>query len=443
MKISSCDFSAFFLPSKRDVLLAAAWLTLTLLSCKTSQLEASDWPQFRGPDGQGHALTDGLPLRWSETENVVWKVPVPGLGWSSPVIFENQIWLTSSDEAGRSLSALCYDKLTGAQLHQVEVLTTETPGPHHPQNGFASPTPVLDDERVYVHFGPRGTACLNREGKILWKNADYQYEAFQGAASSPILHGDLLILTCDGTDDQFLVALDKRTGEEVWKTQRQHLEEAASRFPAESIMSKIAKMAYSTPLIQTINGVDQLVSSGADHVAAYDVSTGKELWWMPYVGFSQVARPSYGNGLFYIVGSVAQDQFCVFAVQPGTGQLTSNQLIWQRSKGVAHVPSPILVDKRLYIMDNSGVAACLDALTGEEIWKERIGGNFDASPIEAGGQIYYVSRDGVTTVLDAGPDFKVRSTNELEGTFKASPAVSSGAIFLRSDTHLYRLESRD
>ncbi len=413
-----------------------------MLLCQAPRLQALDWPQFRGPDGQGHAESNQLHLSWSETENVVWKVPVPGQGWSSPVIAGNQIWLTSSDEAGRSLSALCYDRQNGEQLHQVEVLTTETPGPHHPQNGFASPTPVLDDERVYVHFGPRGTACLSRDGKILWKNTDYQYEAFQGAASSPILHGDLLFLTCYGTDNKFLVAFNKRTGEEVWKTQRQHLEEAASRFPAESIMSKIAKMAYSTPLIQPINGIDQLISSGADHVAAYDVASGKELWWMPYIGFSQVARPSYGNGLFYVVGSIAQDQFCVFAVQPGTGKLTEDQLIWQRSKGVAHVPSPMLVDQQLYIMDNSGVAACLDALTGEEIWKERIGGNFDASPIEAGGHVYYVSRDGVTTVLDSGRAFKVLSTNELEGTFKASPAVSGEAIFLRSDTHLYRLEQQ-
>jgi outer membrane protein assembly factor BamB len=423
-------------------LLASASTATVLLLWHPQPLHASDWPQFRGPDGQGHAAPDKLPIKWSETENVVWKVPVPGQGWSSPVILGNQIWMTAADEKGRTLSALCFDKQTGEQLHQIEVLTTEAPGPHHPQNGFASPTPVLDAERVYVHFGPRGTACLNREGEVLWKNTQYKYEAFQGAASSPILHGDLLILTCDGTDHQFLVALNKRTGEEVWKTQRQHLEEAASRFPAETIMSKIAKMAYSTPLIQSVNGVDQLVSSGADHVAAYDVNTGKELWWMPYVGFSQVARPSYGNGLFYVVGSVAQDQFCVFAVRPGNGKLGAEELIWQRSKGVAHVPSPILVQQRLYIMDNSGVAACLDALTGEELWKERIGGNFDASPIEAGGHVYYVSRDGVATVLDSGRDFRVLSSNELDGTFKASPAVSDGAIFLRSDTHLYRIEQR-
>jgi outer membrane protein assembly factor BamB len=249
-----------------------------------------------------------------------------------------------------------------------------------------------------------------------------------------------LILTCDGTDHQFLVALEKQTGKTVWKQPRAHLENAAARHAEGSVMARIAKMAYSTPLIQDVDGSPQLISNVADHVAAYDLKTGQEIWWMPYVGFSQVARPSYGNELFYVVGSVAQDQFCVFAIRPGKGKLQDDQLAWQCSKGIAHVPSPLLVGRELYVIDNGGVASCLDALTGEVLWRERLGGNYDASPIEVRGRIYYLSRDGKMTVLAAGRSCKVLAANQLEGTFKASPAISGRALFLRSETDLYRIE---
>jgi len=395
---------------------------------------SADWPQFRGPDGQGHSEAKGIPIEWSETKNVAWKKPVPGEGWSSPVIAAGQIWMTSAHHGGKSLHAVGLDLKTGRLLYDVEVLTTQDTGPKHRLNGFASPTPVLDGERVYVHFGPRGTVCLDTAGRILWRNTEFKYNVIQGAASSPILHRGLLILTCDGIDHQFLVALDKRTGKVKWKQPRAHLEAAAKKRP-------IAKMAYSTPLIQPINGVPQLVCSGADHVAAYNPKTGREIWWMPYDGFSIVGRPSYGNDLFYIVGSIRQDHFCVFAVKPGKGKLRDDQRVWQFSTGIGHVPSPLLVGKEIFAVHDGGVAACIDALTGKELWRERLGGNHDASPIEIRGRIYFVNREGKTTILAAGRKHKVLATNQLKGTFKASPAVADGALFLRSDTHLYRIES--
>jgi len=396
---------------------------------------SADWPQFRGPDGQGHSDQEGVPIHWSEEKNVAWKSTVPGEGWSSPVIARNQIWMTSATDEGKSLHAICFDETSGQLLHNVEVLQTDDPGPRHKTNGYASPTPVLDGKHVYVHFGPRGTVCLDTAGKIIWKNTEFKYNAFQGAGSSPILHEDLLILTCDGTDNQFLAALDKRTGKTQWQQPRAHLEAAARKRP-------IAKMAYSTPLVQSINGVPQLVSTGADHVAAYDLQTGKEIWWMPYDGFSIVCRPSYGNGLFYVVGSVSQDHFCVYAVRPGAGKLREDQVVWQRSKGIAHVPSPLLAGRELFVIDNGGVAACVNALTGKEHWRERLGGNYDASPIKIRGRIYFCSRDGKTTVLSAGKEFERLATNQLDETFRASPAVADGALFLRSDTHLYRIEEK-
>ena len=400
----------------------------------------ADWPQFRGPDGQGHSDQRGVPIHWSEEKNVAWKSAVPGKGWSSPVIAGNQIWMTSAEAGGKSLRAICFDKSSGQLLHNVEVLQPGEPGPRHKLNGFASPTPVVDGKHVYVHFGPRGTVCLDTAGKIIWKNTKLKYNAFQGAASSPILQGELLILTCDGTDKQFLAALDKRTGKTKWRQPRAHLEAAARKDAASPPARRIAQMAYSTPLVQSIRGAWQLVSTGADHVAAYDLTTGKEIWWMPYDGFSLVCRPSYGNGLFYVVGSVSQNHFCVYAVRPGKGKLREDQIVWKLSKGIAHIPSPLLVGKELFVVDNAGVATCVDALTGKEHWRKRLGGNYDASPIEVLGRVYFCSREGKTTVLLSGKEFKTLATNPLKGTFKASAAVDDGALFLRSDTHLYRIE---
>lgn len=413
-------------------------ITLSLLIFFSSpDLRSADWPQFRGPDGQGHSEAKGIPVQWSEEKNITWKTAVPGQGYSSPVIAGNQIWMTSSQEGGKSLHAVCLDKITGKLLHDVEVLGTEDAGPKHRLNGYASPTPVLDGKHVFVHFGPRGTACLDSAGKIIWKNIQFEFNVIQGAASSPILHGDLLILTCDGIDHQFIVALDKYTGKLKWKQPRAHLEAAAKVTNPDH---GVNKMAYSTPLIQTINGKPQLICSGAFHSAAYNPATGKELWWFPYTGYSIVARPSYGNGLFYVVGSIRQDHFCVFAVKPGQGELKADQRVWQFSTGIGHVPSPILVGKELYVVSDGGVAACLDALNGKELWRERLGGNQDASPIEIRGRIYFCNREGKTTVIAASRQFNKLASNQLKGVFKASPAIADGALFLRSDTHLYRIE---
>ena len=411
-------------------------LCLTSLACLLATVRlAADWPQFRGPDGQGHSDQKGIPIHWAEGENITWKTAVPGEGWSSPVIAGNQVWMTSSEAGGKSLHAICIDKRSGKLLHNVEVLTPEDAGPHHRLNGYASPTPVLDGERVFVHFGPRGTACLNIDGSILWKNTEFAYNVIQGGASSPILHGDLLILTCDGIDKQFIAALDKRTGKVKWKQPRAHLERADA-----AAQRTISRMAYSTPLIQAVDGKLQLICSGAFHSAAYDPESGKELWWFPYTGFSIVGRPSYGNGMFYIVGSIRQDHFCVFAVRPGKGKLRDDQIVWQISRSIPHVPSPLLVGNEIFIVHDGGVATCVNALTGKPHWRERLGGNHDASPVEIRGRIYFCNREGKTTIVAADSAFQILATNQLKGTFKASPAVTDGALFLRSDTHLYRIE---
>ncbi|MAD22640.1 MAG: hypothetical protein CMO44_00525 [Verrucomicrobiales bacterium] len=408
---------------------------LLILSALIPCFMKADWPQFRGPDGQGHSKEKNVPLEWSDEKNVKWKMAVPGKGFSSPVIFNKQIWMTSAENEGKSLHAICLDKTSGKLIHNIKVITTDNPGPLHRLNGYASPTPAIDKEHVFVHFGPRGTACLNKKGEVIWKNTNLDYNVIQGGASSPILHNDVLFLTCDGIDFQFLVALEKQTGKVIWKQDRGHLEAAAQK-------RAIAKMSYSTPLIQSVGGTNQLVCSGADHVASYNINDGKEIWWMPYNGFSIVGRPSYGNSLFYVVGSIRQDHFCIYAIQPGKGQLKNKQIKWKYSKGVPHVSSPILVDTEIYFVHDGGVASCLNAITGELIWNERLGGNYDASPIEIQNRLYFLNREGKTTVLSAGKKFDKLATNQLKGTFKASPAVADEALFLRSDTHLFRIEKK-
>jgi outer membrane protein assembly factor BamB len=418
--------------SKVNTTVRLTSLSLLVLLLVSARLSA-DWPQFRGPDGQGHSNAKGVPLHWDETKNVTWKTAIPGKGWSSPVISGNQIWVTTAHAEGKSLHAVCVDRTSGEILHDVEVLQTDDPGPRHAQNGFASPTPVLDGTHVFVHFGPHGTVCLDTDGKRVWENTEFDFALLHGSASSPILHGNLLILSCEGSDQQFLVALNKQTGTVKWREPRQH-------FKAPAKETSIAKMSYSTPLVSVVNGVAQLVSTSADHVAAYDVETGKEIWWMPYDGFSMVPRPSFGNGLFYIVGSVRVGQNAVYAIRPGKGQLRDEQLAWQHSIGASYIPSPLLVGKELFVVRDGGVATCLDAMTGEEHWKKRLGGNFCASPIEVRGRIYVYNQEGKALVLAAGKQFKILATNKLDGTFRASPAVAGRALFLRSDTHLYRIE---
>ena len=407
-------------------------LILLLFSLEPVLL-AANWPQFRGRDGQGHSDADGVPLEWSETKSVVWKTRIPGSGWSSPVVSGRQIWMTTATEEGRSLRAVCVDRETGELLYNKEVFRPKDPGSHHKQNGFASPTPVIEGDRVYVHFGPRGTACLDTRGKPLWTNTELEFAALQGAASSPVLHNELLILTCDGTDQQFVAALDKYTGDVKWKTPRTHLLEASRDHP-------IAGMSYSTPLVIEVDGIAQLVSTGADCVSAYNVQTGEEIWWFQYEGFSLVPRPSFGNGLVYVVGSIKLDRHAVYAIGPGKGQILDEDVVWSCSEGIPHVPSPLLVGQELFVIHDLGVATCFDALTGKVHWKERLGGNYRASPVEVHGRIYFCDQEGHTHVLAAGKEFNELATNTLDGTFLASPAVAGQAMFLRNDTWLYRIE---
>ena len=416
---------------RRLQLFLAFSLTLATGTGSRGGVRAEEWPEFRGPTGQGHSAEHDIPFEWSESRNVVWKTPLPGAGWSSPVVAGGRVWLTSAvkDRNGGSLRALAYDIATGRELVNTEVFRVRSVDPLNPKNTRASPTPILDGDRVYVHFGADGTAALTTAGEILWKTK-LDYESQHGDGGSPALYGDLLILNCDGDDVAFVVAIEKQTGKTRWKTAR--------RQPS--------AQAYSTPLVIRTGDRDEVISVGAYRATAYDPTTGREIWRVSYPvrfpdGFSNVMRPVYGAGLLFISGGFNIPSF--IAVRPdGTGDVTRTHVAWTLMRGAPLTPSPLVVGNDLYLVSDSGIALCLDARTGETYWQRRLNGNYSASPVFADGRIYFLSEEGTATVIAPGHQFRELASNRLDGYTLASIAVSNGSIFIRSDTHLYRIATR-
>ena len=383
-----------------------------------------DWPQFRGPGGQGQSSERGLPVEWSESKNVAWKVAVPGRGWSSPVVAAGRVWLTTAtaEKKETSLRLLAFAVETGRPIVDVEVFRLRESALPNAKNSHASPTPIVDGDRIYVHFGAEGTAALSAAGAILWKTR-LPYQSQHGNGGSPELAGDLLIVNCDGFDDSFVVALDTRTGKTRWRTGR--------RQPY--------SQAYSTPLAIRAADRDQIVSVGAFNALAYDPQTGKEIWRVGYPeGFSNVPRPVYGAGLVFITTGFQQPS--LLAVRPdGKGDVTKTHVAWTLSRGAPLTPSPLLAGDELYVVTDNGIASCLDARTGAVRWQQRLGNSFSASPVLADGRIYFLDEDGRTTVIAPGPTFAPLAVNTLDGATLASMAVAAQSFFLRTATHLYRI----
>ncbi len=393
-------------------------------------VHANDWPEFRGPTGQGHASNASVPLEWSETKNVAWKTPIPGLGWSSPVIADGRLWITTAivdADAGSSLRLLAYDVATGANTLDVEVFDSSEVSPLNPKNSLASPTPVLDPdgERVYVHFGATGTAAVSTAGDVIWRT-QFPYISQHGNGGSPILYQDLLIVSIDGYDTAYLVAVDARTGEERWR----------------SIRPDPVSQAYSTPIAIRVGGRDQIVNVSAFRTTGHDPGTGVEVWSVDYPnGFSNVPRPVFGHGLVYL--STGFQTPALLAVRAdGTGDVTRSHVAWRLRRGAPLTPSPILVGNELYVVSDFGIGTCVDALTGEIHWQERIGGNHSASPTFVDGRIYFQNEEGVTVVVEPGTEYRELARNQLDGFTLASMAVSDGALFIRTDAHLYRIEEQ-
>lgn len=408
-------------------------LTALGLILTFSTATRADWPEFRGPTGQGTAAESRLPLTWSDQENVAWRVPVEGVAWSSPSIVGGKIFLTTAVEHGDdkklwTLKALCLDEKTGKELWSKDLFEHDSEVQYHAKNSHASPTALVADGVVYVHFGPHGTAALTTAGELLWKTNELEYGPQHGNGGSPALAGDLLVICCDGRDVQYVVGLERKTGKIRWKT------------PRDTKPSK--GFSFSTPLILTINGRSEAVCPGSDAVFAYDPATGKEIWRVRYAdGYSVVPRPIYAGGLVFVCTGYNKPK--LLAIDPtGEGDVTETHLKWTVEKGVPHNPSIVAVDSELYCVSDAGIAVCVDQASGKIHWQQRLGGNYSASPLAANGYVYFQDEAGKGIVIKAGTTFEKVAENEFvkgERTF-ASYGVDDGALFIRSEHHLFRVQ---
>jgi outer membrane protein assembly factor BamB len=430
---------------------------LTVATAITLPLVAAepDWPQWRGPAGQGHApAARDLPVTWSETENVAWKTPLAGRGWSSPVIGGGRIWVTtaiereaSPEEKARALAgnrmagqlevsgsvmirAVCLDEASGKILHDVELFAIADPQPIHKLNSFASPSPVLAGERLYCHCGDFGAACLDAAtGEVLWRNRELRLNHENGPGSTPVVWQDKLIVHLDGSDVQSIAAYDTATGKLAWQTPRSGTLRDDPQL----------KKAYGTPLILPLEGRDVVLSPAADWLYAYDPATGRELWKMGYgvLGFSIVPRPVVAGELVLLSTSFMQPELLAVKL---AGAATAPEIVWREKKGAPTMSSALVVEGLVFMVSDKGVATCLDTASGERLWSERLGGNFSSSPLYADGRIYVGNRDGDTFVIEPSREFQLLATNHLDGGIFATPAAVGRAIFLRTEDALYRLE---
>ncbi|MBL9167061.1 MAG: PQQ-binding-like beta-propeller repeat protein [Verrucomicrobiales bacterium] len=399
---------------------------------------AENWPQFRGPDAQGHSGETGIPLKWSNTENVAWKASIPGESWSSPIVWGDYVFLTTATGDGTSCRLLALDRSSGRLLWDKEVVQ-QVPRRKEGRNSYATPTPATDGERVYVCYGDGTFAALTFTGDIVWVNRGYPFYGQHGLGSSPILHQGLLIMARDGSSDgedkklgwqtpwdrSFLVALDTKTGKERWKGQR-----------------GLSRIAHGAPVIWTSQGKSQVISESGDVVQGFDVLTGQRLWTSQVLGEGKVPSTLIGDGMVFTSGGWGGRESIKAFKLGGAGDLKETNLLWEQKKGMPKVPSMIYAKPFLFTITDGGIATCLQAGTGELVWQERVGGNFSASPVAAEGRLYFVGDSGETTVIAAAAEFRVLAKNALGEKVQASPAVSQGALFIRTEKSLFSIRER-
>ncbi|MCA9073988.1 MAG: PQQ-like beta-propeller repeat protein [Planctomycetaceae bacterium] len=412
-------------------------IALLLITLPAVELVADEpWSQFRGPHGNGHTTAENLPLEWDESRHVTWKTAIHDRGWSSPVIWGDQIWLTTATRDGHRLFAVCVNKHTGEIVHDLHIFDVDDPMRITDENTYATPTPVIEEGRVFVHFGTYGTACLDTAtGDTLWTRRDLNcdHEAGAGPASSPTLIDGKLVVHVDGRDVQYIIALDSETGKTVWKTPRSI---DFTDIPVHH------RKAYCMPIVIPRGDGVQIISPGGRALYAYDLH-GKELWRMQHRGWSIAPRPVYGHGLLFTI--IDRDDPELWAVRPdGNGDVTDTRVVWKESKGMPQRCSPLLIDDQLYLVNREGIATCLKAETGKLVWKKRLRGKFSASPIYDRKHIYLFNEDATTTVIRPGPKADIVATNALDTQpLLASPAIDGDALIIRTENALYRIENAE
>ena len=419
------------------------WLVLlwALPMLAQTQENNSSWTHFRGSGLNGISSGSGFPLTWNDSTHIAWKAPIEGKGWSSPVVLDKQVWLTTADKEKKEMRAICLDLESGEQIHNKLIFTPEKLFRIHAINSYATPTPAIEKGRVYVHFGRYGTACLNSAtGEKLWERTDLPVEHIQGPGSSLLIYKDKLIVHLEGTKVQQILALNKLTGETIWRTER----------PRELYdpMLEIGKKAYITPIIIQVKGRDLMISNGSAACIAYDPDTGKEVWRIIQGEDSTISMPVESNGrLFFYTSFVTEagdNKFAeLFAVDPdGEGDIGGTHILWRMKAPILQLSTPVVVGDYLYTVDAKGVFYCLGASDGQVIWSENLKDKFHSSPLYADGHIYVSSTRGETLVYKAGAKPELVSKNVLEGEIWATPAMIEGALLIRTSEFLYRVEER-
>jgi len=407
-------------------------ILITVASCVV--IEANEqWSQFRGHYGNGIIKSTSAPINWSENTNIDWKTPIHDRGWSSPVIWNDQIWMTTATKDGNKMYAICVNKLSGEIEHDIHVFDVKSPQAITNENTYASPTPVVEEGRVYVHFGTYGTACIStKDGQILWKRRDLNcdHEIGAGPASSPFIYNNFLIFNVDGRDVQYVIALNKETGETAWKTNR------SVDF---SDVQVNQRKAYGTPFIIPRGNTNQMVSIGAKGVYSYDPENGKELWKAEHRGWSIAPRPVYGEGLVFTM--IDRDRPEMWAINPnGSGDITETHIEWKETKRMPPRASPIIIKGLLFVVDRNGYISCIEAKTGKSIWQKRMKGRFSASPILANNLIYFFNEDTVCTIIKPTRELEIVAENKLsDNKLMATPAFDENSIYIRTEKKLTRI----
>ncbi|HJT77356.1 MAG TPA: PQQ-binding-like beta-propeller repeat protein [Gemmataceae bacterium] len=395
-------------------------LALLLLPAVAS---GADWPGWRGPQGNGLIPDTNLPVHWSATENVRWKVPLHLAGVSAPVVGGDRIFLTACDgRLNDQLHVLCYRRQDGRELWHTRLFGSALSDGQFAPGGMAVPTPATDGKHLFVLFGTGDLASLDREGNPVWvRSLAAEYGPFRnrwGMAASPRLTGDLLVIQVDHWGQSYLLGIDARTGANRWKTNRD------------------AAVNWTSPVLADVRGRKQIIASGTYKVKGYDAETGAELWSVRGLQMQCIPTPTVVGQTAYAVSGL-QNYTLAIRLDGSRGDLTGTHIVWKARAGATYTCSPVCDGRRYYFVEDNGWGNCLDAATGKRVWRERMDGNFRASLLAGDGKVYFTSLEGVVTVVRTGPKFDVLARNELGESIVATPAVAGGMFFIRGDKHLY------